>query len=151
MKFVLWRRKKDKSTEIVPPLLLKLPYICTLAMPRAKKGSNFKEDDSALQPFRSYYSICFYLLTVLSSLSSRSSYLMMAGRERCRAEMEVWMSVMLPSSRSMLAVIRLYSARISSCMLGWNNKYVTIRMPAESYCGFVAYEVCLIMWFVANL
>ena len=43
---------KDKFTEIFPRLFFKPPYICARAMPRAEKksakGSNFKEDDSAL-------------------------------------------------------------------------------------------------------
>ena len=31
------KTNKNKSTEIYPPLLIKPPYICARAMPRAKK------------------------------------------------------------------------------------------------------------------
>ena len=56
MKFELQSKtNKDKSSEsieIFPPLLLKPPYICARAMPRAQKrsakGSSVKEDESAL-------------------------------------------------------------------------------------------------------
>ena len=51
MKFaLLCKTNKEKYTEIFPPLLL-------CAMPRSKKGSNFKEDDRALPLFRCYYSM----------------------------------------------------------------------------------------------
>ena len=41
---------KDKSKEMVPPLLLTPPYVsaCALCNAESKKGSNFKEDDRPL-------------------------------------------------------------------------------------------------------
>ena len=55
MKFALKSKtKKDKSTEIVPSLLLTPPNICALRMcnaesqKRSAKGSDFKEEDRAL-------------------------------------------------------------------------------------------------------
>ena len=55
MKFALKiKTKKDKSTEIVPSLLLTPPNICAWRMcnaesqKRSAKGSDFKEEDRAL-------------------------------------------------------------------------------------------------------
>ena len=60
MKFVLSiNTNKDKSTEILPPFLLKLPYYmlnCSCAMPRAKKRSakvNNLKNTTVLRPSRS--------------------------------------------------------------------------------------------------
>ena len=59
MKFALKiKTKKDKSTEIVPSLLLTPPNICACAMPRAKKGQQkvpILKKTTGLCPSRSYY------------------------------------------------------------------------------------------------
>ena len=60
---------KDKSTEIFPPLLLKLPYICdyAVAMPRAKKRSAKAKDDSLVDITVGSYSWGWGLRGVSSS------------------------------------------------------------------------------------
>ena len=55
MKFVLLSKtSKDKSTEILPPLLLIPTYTCARALPRAikrsAKGSNFKKRRQGFAP-----------------------------------------------------------------------------------------------------
>ena len=61
MKSVLKSKpNKEKSTEIFPPRLLKPPYICACAMPRAKKGQQKDptlNTTTELCPSRCYYSM----------------------------------------------------------------------------------------------
>ena len=65
MKFALKSKtKKDKSTEIVPSLLLTPPNICACAVPRAKNGQQkvpILKKRTGLCPSRSHY----YVLSVV--------------------------------------------------------------------------------------